>query len=294
MRVTVIGAAGSMGEWLVKYLVSTGHQIVMSDLNRPRLSEIQRQYGGVIAENNRVAASKADAVIVSVPIDRTTEVVREIATVLSTGAILCEISSLKCSVIDLLRRVSQSHIQPLSLHPLFGPGARLHGGRMAIIPINDLERELESARTLFPTHSFIRVESEEHDRIMTLTILVPYLLNLVYSALLADESLKKINDIGGTTFRLQTIIAGAILAQSPSLHRQLFMNNQYVSEIVDRTKTLLSEISDMLHAERDERCFFDFFKATKREFETVFDTAEMYKIFYNLLERVIDGSKVQM
>ncbi len=66
-------------------------------------------------------ASKADIVILSVPISKTKETIKKIAPLMKNGAILMDTCSVKVRPCKWLKKYTPKNIQIIGTHPMFGP-----------------------------------------------------------------------------------------------------------------------------------------------------------------------------
>ena len=283
MNVAVIGGAGRMGRWLVRYFVSQGHGVVISDVNLDEAGAFAEEAGVELAKNNVEAVKTAELTMVSTPIQVTPEVVNEISTHAMKGAILAEISSLKSHVVKTLARLA-GDVKPLSIHPLFGPGAkRLKGRKIAVIPILDAEAETELAREFFPGAEMVVVDAEEHDRAMALTLSLPYFMNIVFASVVSDDDLVALKRLEGPTFRLQLTLTESIMTEDPTLQASIQVNNkyalQYLNKFLSKAKTIEKSI-----ANKDAETFASLWKNVQSLLSKDKDFAKAYEKVYGILE----------
>ncbi|MHA2301293.1 MAG: prephenate dehydrogenase/arogenate dehydrogenase family protein, partial [Candidatus Thorarchaeota archaeon] len=218
----------------MRVAVIEGHSLVASDTRGDELRDLAETSNIVLASGNAAAVKDADVVVVSVPIGITAEVIQEITPHMKNDAVLCEISSVKGEIPKTLRKASEYGIRPLCIHPMFGPGASSLRKKIAIIPIIDLASEDKLVETLFPGCQIIVADSEEHDRIIALTISLPYFVNSVLASVLADEDISLLERLGGTTFNVQLMLTGSIMFQPSVLHTSLHSENKNVIPILER------------------------------------------------------------
>jgi len=74
MRVTVIGGAGRMGQWFVNYFVNNGDNVTFSDIEKSESKAIVKRTRATFVPNNIDAVTDADLVLISTPIEVTTDV----------------------------------------------------------------------------------------------------------------------------------------------------------------------------------------------------------------------------
>ena len=259
MKTTIIGGAGGMGKWLTNHFLKLGHSVIVAD---PRIDQ-NHDSDIEIASNNIAAVDNADLVLISVPMKHSADVIREVLPHMKNESIICEISSLKSNVIEILRTVSKSQIKPLCIHPLFGPGASDLKKKFALIPIQEEDDERKILKSLFPDSQVIIVDADEHDRIMALTLSLPYFTNMILASILKSEDVSLIEKLGGTTFAVQFMLTGSIMSHTPEFHLSLHKENNHATEMLRRLKSGINEVLTLLEKNGDE--FIQSYKDIKSE-----------------------------
>ena len=135
-KLTIIGGAGRMGVFFANYFKAKGFSLTLSDVRKKKGREIAQKLEMDFVDDNKEAVKGADLVLVSVPIKDINEVILEVASHMKKGSVLAEISSIKGPLIDSLYRLKPMGLQPLSLHPLFGPTVKsLKGNSVVLVPV---------------------------------------------------------------------------------------------------------------------------------------------------------------
>ncbi len=280
MKIAILGAAGNMGRWFIRYFSERGHTLIASDPTDNGLRDLSDIE---ITNDNESAVQDVDLVVISVPMGLTAEVIRDVAPHMKKYAILCEIASVKTRALEALKEVSVFPVTPLSIHPLFGPGAKSLNKRIALIPILDLEKEKQLVDTLFPESEIIVVDAEQHDRIMAVTLSLPYFVNMAIASVLKDEDIPLLNQLGGTTFALQLVLAGSIMFHSSRFHFALHNENKHAVHVL---KKFLSNVElglDRLDSD-DLESFVQSYNHTKETLEKDMSLHEKYEEMYRILE----------
>lgn len=278
MKTAIIGGAGGMGKWLTNHFLKLGHSVIVAD---PRIE--QNQDSDIeIASNNIAAVDNADLVLISVPMKHSAEVIREVLPHMKDESIICEISSLKSNVVEILRTVSTSQIKPLCIHPLFGPGASFLKKKFALIPIQEEEKERELLKSLFPDSQVIIVDADEHDRIMALTLSLPYFTNMILASILKNEDVSLIEKLGGTTFEVQFMLTGSIMSHTPEFHLALHKENNHSTEMLRRLKSEIEEVLTLLDSNGDE--FTQSYNDIKSKLEEQMNLEGKYQEMYRVLQ----------
>jgi len=243
MRIAVIGGAGLMGAWFVKYFTSKGFSTVLTDLRMDAAQKVAHTYGAELAYSNIDAVEGADVVFVCVPIEEIMKVVLEIAPHMRKDSIIAEISSIKSPTLEALRTLARMGLKPLSLHPLFGPTAdKLKGETIVVVPVVDERAEVAYAKQLFDEAELFASEFEEHDRAMAVILSLTYFMNIAFAGILKKEDLPLIRRLAGTTFTVQLAVTEGVMSEDQNLVVSLLRKNpfsqHYFNDFIEETKRI--------------------------------------------------------
>ncbi|MCS7120215.1 MAG: prephenate dehydrogenase/arogenate dehydrogenase family protein [Nitrososphaerota archaeon] len=235
MKIAVIGGAGRMGKLLSKYFIDRGFEVLISDIRQAEAELFADSIGAMFAENNVAAVESAETIVLSTPINVMPYVLDEISQRIKPSTTLVEISSVKSGIMPKLRRIAGKGVCVISLHPLFGPGAQsFKGGRAALIPVEESSRELVRAKNLFPDLELIIVDSEEHDKVMALTLSLTHFVNIIFASTIIEEDINLLKRLGGTTFTLQLVISEGVMSEDPAFYAHLQADNPYTIRFLEK------------------------------------------------------------
>lgn len=219
-KITIIGAGGQMGQWFLKYFADAGFEVTGYD------SENKVSGKDVIISESLVGGIlKADYVVLCTPTRRTPEIIRLIAKEMKRGTYLIEISSEKSKVVSSLSKMP-AKINPICIHPMFGPGIKtIKGQNIISVPIKDAKKELTVAKALFEGANFVTIDAVEHDKKIAMILGLTHLVNLVFANVISkDEKMNLTEKMSGTTFRVQKTLAESIMTESPELIETIIAN----------------------------------------------------------------------
>ena len=219
-KITVVGAGGQMGQWFAKYFADAGFEVKGYD------SENKVSGKGILISESLVGGIlKADYVVLCTPTRRTPEIIRLIAKEMKRGTYLIEISSEKSKVVSSLSKMP-AKINPICIHPMFGPGTKtIKGQNIISVPIKDAKKELTVAKTLFEGANFVTIDAAEHDKKIAVILGLTHLMNLVFANIISkDEKMNLTEKMSGTTFRVQKTLAESIMTESPELIETIIAN----------------------------------------------------------------------
>ena len=138
---------------------------------------------------------------------------------------LVDISSQKSKTVAALLKMPKK-INPICMHPMFGPGAKkIAGKNIIIVPIKDAKKELSTVKSLFPKCNFVTIDAVEHDKKIAVILGLTHLINIVFANILAkDDKISLTEKMSGSTFKAQKIITESILTESPDLIETIISN----------------------------------------------------------------------
>ena len=279
-QITIIGAGGQMGQWFVKYFRSQGFQVTGYDSeNKISGKEV------IISESLVGGILKADYVVLCTPTRRTPEIIRLIAKEMKRGTYLLEISSEKSKVVSSLSKMP-AKINPICIHPMFGPGTKtIKGQNIISVPIKDAKKELTVAKELFAGANFVTIDAIEHDKKIAVILGLTHLVNLVFANIISkDEKMHLTEKMSGTTFRVQKTLAESIMTESPELIQTIITNpeiRRVAEELWKDTGKLLTSIQESKTEE-----ILDYIKECQERLAKHTDTNESYKRLTKMVKTI--------
>jgi len=219
-EIAIIGVNGKMGKWFANYFHKMGFRVKGFDTN----NEIKEKF--IEKANSLVSAIlQIDYVLLCTPTKNTPEIIRLISKEMKRDSYLIEISSHKFKTAQTLLK-TPSKINPICIHPMFGPGIKNIAGRnVIIVPIKDAQKELTATKLLFPGANFVTIDAIEHDKKIGVILGLTHLINIAFANILAkDEKISLTEKMSGTTFKAQRIIAESILTESAELIETIVSN----------------------------------------------------------------------
>lgn len=261
----IIGGKGRMGNWFQTFFRKNGLTVIVSDINT-KLSNIE-------------LAEKADIVIVSVPIQKTVKVIREIRPFLRKEALLTDFTSIKSVV---LKEMSKAKCGVLGIHPLFGPLAPNLENQIIVFCRSKNNHWVTFLKNLFQKNKgkVLEIKAEEHDRQAAFIQALLHFHNLGYAHLFSRENFKPLPEFLTPVFKLQSLVLGRILSQDPSLYASIEMENPYFLKILESYYKQIGEFKKVIEkkdykefenlSKRSQLLFSDFIQiAQKRSSEVL-------------------------
>ncbi|MFL6479014.1 MAG: prephenate dehydrogenase/arogenate dehydrogenase family protein [Nitrososphaera sp.] len=278
----IIGAAGKMGSWFSSYFVQRGLEVLAYDINDKEL----RMTSGNIKVLNNISACvrEADLVLVCVPVQKTPHTIKECTKSMKDGAIIGEISSVKKKTIAALKKTPSS-LQPLCIHPMFGPGASKTGVvRMLLIPVRDEKKEMETAKGIFENAKvMLMADAKQHDKAIGIVLGLTYFANIVFAKLMiSSDNISMLKQVSGTTFALQSLIAESILTEESELVVALIGENVYAKRYIQQFIKDAAELAKLASA-KDRTDLKTELNSVKLNIQKSQDLSQSYHRMYEIL-----------
>ncbi len=230
-RALVIGGAGKMGGWFVRFLASQGFDVQIADP-----AAVAAGDATAVADWRTLVKLDHDLVVVATPLSLADGILRELAGRQPSGVVF-DLGSLKSPVRGGLAALKDAGCKVTSLHPMFGPDTELLSGRHVVFVDLGVPAALDAARALFqPTMAEQVVMSlDDHDRLIAYVLGLSHALNIAFFTALAEsgEAAPRLAQMSSTTFDAQLDVAGKVAEESPELYFEIQALNDFGKESLD-------------------------------------------------------------
>jgi len=272
-RVLVIGGAGQMGSLFTSLFTKSGYEVrILMEQDWDHARELCRDI---------------DLALVSVPIEKTVHVIKEIAPFLPPKAMLADLTSIKKEPVDQMLGSHQGPV--LGIHPLFGPSLdSLDKQIIVVTPGRD-----SSACQWFIDQLglwgavIVKSTPHEHDEIMEIVQALRHFATFCFGDFLFQRKaeLERTLEFSSPIYRLELGMVGRLFAQDSSLYAQIIFATR-------KRRTLLKEYIESLgrHIEmlenNDKDLFIDQFNHVAQWFGPFSDQAMRESTF--LINKLIE------
>ena len=217
-RALVIGGSGKMGGWFVRFLSSQGFEVETAD-----------PAGGDHADWSGASLDQ-DVIVVATPMVIANGILERLAEIKPPGLVF-DIGSLKSPLRSGLTALAEAGVRVASVHPMFGPDTELLSGEHVVfvdVGRPDATEELEGlfASTMATR---VRMDLENHDRVMGFVLGLSHALNIAFFTALAGsgETAPHLADVSSTTFEAQLDVARRLAGENPHMYFEIQSLNEY-------------------------------------------------------------------
>lgn len=243
--IVVVGGRGQLGQLFVQWFELSGYQVIVIDKDN------QQQLA--------TAVTNASLVLISVPIEKTDEVIASLPP-LPDDCILADLTSIKAAP---LQSMLEAHHGPvMGLHPMFGPGVPSFAKQLIVATPGRHEKQAEWLLQQFQTWG-AHIEwlaAEEHDESMTLIQVMRHITTFAYGVHLMQEdaSLEQLVKLSSPIYRLELMMVGRLFAQSPYLYADIILASPNNFKVIRRYLERFGSLLDRLETEGREAFIEDF------------------------------------
>jgi chorismate mutase/prephenate dehydrogenase len=271
--VAIIGGHGRMGRLFATMYGDLGHRVLIVDVDTELTAAD--------------AAAVSDVVVISVPIDRTEAVVREVGPALRPESLLTDLTSIKQGPVAAMLESTPASV--VGMHPMFGPSVHTFQGQRVVLCRGRGDAWADWLSHTLSSHGMVITETTpaQHDRVMSIVQVLTHFQTQVMGLTLArlgvpiEETLRFTSPV----YLLELYMTARHFAQSPELYGPIEMRNPRSGEVTATLKAAAEEIADVI-ARRDQAAFAALFNEV-REFLGSFTNEALQQSSY-LVDRIVE------
>ncbi len=216
-KALVIGGAGQMGRWFVRFLTSQAYHVEVCD---PALGIERPDHFLQLLD----CPLDHDLIVVAAPIEASAKLLMELSERKPRGVVF-DISSLKGPLSDGLAALKSAGCSVTSIHPMFGPDTELLSGRNVIfVDVGD-SVATQTVKQLFDTTMAGQVDMslDDHDKAMAYVLGLSHAINIAFfNALLqSGEKAVELAKLSSSTFDAQLDVANHVAQDNPYLYFEI-------------------------------------------------------------------------
>lgn len=235
-HIVVIGGQGRLGKVFVNLFNSSGYHV------------------DIIEKDNWATADtlfkQASAVIVSVPITLTEQVIAQLSN-LPEDCVLADFTSVKNKPLEAMLNAHQGPV--IGLHPMFGPDIKTLAKQVIVWCEG---RHTERCQWLIDQFAIwgakmYSIPAEQHDQGMTIIQVLRHFSTFAYGLFLSKENpnLDQLLKLSSPIYRLELVMVGRLFAQNPELYADIILSSPENIDILKRFHTSFGKAIDQLESE---------------------------------------------
>jgi prephenate dehydrogenase len=234
-RILLIGGRGQMGRTFTEVLA---RQYAVDVLDLANAGE------------RAALLARADVVIVTVPLEITSEVIAGLRGQLKPDAVLADFTSVKAPAVAAML---QAHAGPVvGLHPMFGPGVKTIAGQAIVVCRGRESTAVADLLQLFTSAGARLVEctAAEHDHMMTVVQALRHFVTFSLGSFLATENVDVTRSLefASPVYRLEIDMVSRLLAQDARLYVDIMLATPERRAMIQRLADHYAQLAAMVAA----------------------------------------------
>ena len=227
-RILILGGTGETGSWFARYFKEKGFNVAVWG---PSGKVAVAEHLGVRYAHDKIKeATESDIVLVSVLVEKTVEVIREVAPRMHAGSLIMDVTSVKSGPVKAMKTYAPKGVEVLGTHPMFGPTMpSLRGQTIILTPVpGKSEKWLPVIQSLFEADGarIEILEADEHDEIMAVVQALTHFAYIGIGAALKalDFDVERSRKFMSPVYEIMIDFVGRILDQNPELYAAIQKN----------------------------------------------------------------------
>jgi prephenate dehydratase len=246
----LIGGKGRMGQLFASFFKEREIKVLISD-RQTKLS-------------NKDLAKKADIVIVSVPIDKTEKVIKEVALHLREGSALTDITSVKEMP---MKAMGEASCEVFGMHPMFGDSNPIPGQTIIFCPSKEKGAHYKWLKKFFSENGaeIEEMKAQEHDKMMALAQGFVHFADISFAEGFkeAKVDLQKFLKFTSKASELKIMLAARLINQDPGLYANIQIQNPNNLKVLKTYQKSISKLIKIIE-KKDLKSFTKEFTKTRK------------------------------
>ena len=266
MNVGIIGGSDGLGKTLVYYFRDE-FDVYISGRDHKKGREVASELDVNYIESNAGLANISDILVVSVPIQHTADVIREVAPFMKSGSLMVDVTSVKEEPSKTMEECLPESVEYIPTHPVFGPRTIRLDNQVIVLTA---EKKGEWYPKVYDylagkNMRIIETTAEKHDFMMSIVQVLTHFSFI--STASAIEKLKvdlsETEDYESPIYNLMIDMIARIVSQNPYLTYNIQSRNSNGPKIRNTFAEAVLELRDAINNNDDEKFMEIAIQATK-------------------------------
>ncbi|MBQ2652475.1 MAG: prephenate dehydrogenase [Methanobrevibacter sp.] len=266
MNVGIIGGSDGLGKTLIYYFRDE-FDVYITGRDHKKGRAVAEEMNVNYIESNAGLANISDMLVISVPIQHTCDVIREVAPFMKEGSVMVDVTSVKEGPSKTMAEVLPDSIEYIPTHPIFGPRTtRLDNQVIVLTP--DAKGKWYSKVYEYLKGKNMRIietTAEKHDFMMSIVQVLTHFSFI--STASAIEKLKvdisETEDYESPIYNLMIDMIARIVSQNPYLTYNIQSMNTNGPKVRNTFAEAVIELRDAINNKDDEKFMDIAINATK-------------------------------
>ena len=266
MNVGIIGGTDGLGKTLVYYFRDE-FSVFITGRDHVKGKEVADELNVSYIESNAGLANISDILVISVPIEHTSDVIREVAPFMKSGSVMIDVTSVKEEPAKTMAEVLPENIEYIPTHPIFGPRTTFLDNQVIVLTADKKGKWYEKVYNYLESKNMriIETTAAKHDYMMSIVQVLTH-FSFISTASAIEKlrvDISETEDYESPIYNLMIDMIARIVAQNPYLTYNIQSMNNNGPKIRNTFTEAVSELRDIINDENEEEFVKIAIKATK-------------------------------
>ncbi|PIR55162.1 prephenate dehydrogenase/arogenate dehydrogenase family protein [Candidatus Peregrinibacteria bacterium CG10_big_fil_rev_8_21_14_0_10_36_19] len=248
----IIGGNGKMGKLFAHFFKKNGIKILISDRDTKL--------------TNTELAQRSDIIILSVPIDKTEQIITEIKPHIRPTSALMDLTSIKSAPIKAMLKAK---CEVLGMHPMFGNSNPISGQTIILCPTKKSSTHSKWIEKLFEKNGvkIIKMTPKQHDKFMSIAQNLVHFSEIVFADSLRQQKmpLKQVMECASNSSQQKINSALTLITKDPNLYANMIIENPNALSALKAHQKSVNELLKIVE-NKDKKAFEKYFNKNKKHF----------------------------
>ena len=266
MNVGIIGGTDGLGKTLVYYFRDE-FSVFITGRDHVKGKEVADELNVSYIESNAGLANISDILVISVPIEHTSDVIREVAPFMKSGSVMIDVTSVKEEPAKTMAEVLPENIEYIPTHPIFGPRTTFLDNQVIVLTADKKGKWYEKVYNYLESKNMriIETTAAKHDYMMSIVQVLTH-FSFISTASAIEKlrvDISETEDYESPIYNLMIDMIARIVAQNPYLTYNIQSMNNNGPKIRNTFAEAVSELRDIINDENEDEFVKIAIKATK-------------------------------
>lgn len=266
MNVGIIGGSSGLGKTIIYYL-RDDFDVFISGRDHKKGREVASEADVNYLESNEELANISNILIISVPIQNTEDVIREVAPFMKEGSVMIDVTSVKEGPSKTMAEVVADNVDYIPTHPIFGPRTTRLDNQVIVLTPDRKGKWYERVYNYLDSKNMriIETTAEKHDYMMSIVQVLTH-FSFISTASTIEKlkvDLSETEDYESPIYNLMIDLIARIVAQNPYLTYNIQAMNENGPKIRNTFTEATLELRDVINSGDSEKFVEIANKATK-------------------------------
>ena len=266
MKIGIIGGSDGLGKTLIYYFRDE-FDVIITARDHKKGREVADELNVKYVESNKQLAGMSDMLIVSVPINHTPQVIREVAPFMKKGSVMIDVTSIKEEPLKAMEEYLPPNVEYIPTHPIFGPRTtELDNQIIALTPTKKGKWYPKVYSYLAGKNMrIIETTAEHHDYMMSIVQVLTHFSFISTASAMAKlkVDINETENYESPIYNLMIDMIARIVSQNPYLTYYIQSMNNNGKKIRKAFNDAVDELREAIDNNDDEKFVEIAMKATK-------------------------------